>query len=90
MNVGPSHVALAALLPGDWDAQAVYDHHEIMMIHGQRCCFFKNPACGRCAILDLCPTGQGRVHGSTDERRAARCKDGPPIHDPVPSRSRET
>jgi len=59
MDVGPSHAALAALLPDDWDAQAVYDNHEVMMLHGQRCCFFKNPACRRCAILDLCPTGQG-------------------------------
>ncbi len=61
--VGPSHAALAALLPEDWDAQQVYDNHEVMMLHGQRCCFFKNPACHRCAILDLCPTGQGRVEG---------------------------
>lgn len=64
MSVGPSHVALAALLPEDWDAQQVYDNHEVMMLHGQRCCFFKNPACGRCAILDLCPTGQGLLHGN--------------------------
>jgi endonuclease-3 len=56
--VGPSHAALAALLPPDWDAQAVYDHHEVFMLHGQRCCFFRNPACGRCVLLDLCPTGQ--------------------------------
>ena len=48
----------------------VYDHHEVMMLHGQRCCFFKNPACGRCAILDLCPTGQGRMHAK--HGRAAR------------------
>ncbi|MGO4524469.1 endonuclease III [Microvirga sp. 2MCAF35] len=61
--VGPSHAMLAALLPEDWDAQQVYDHHEIMMLHGQRCCFFKNPACERCAVLDLCPTGQGRMAG---------------------------
>ncbi|GEO14096.1 endonuclease III domain-containing protein [Microvirga aerophila] len=61
MDVGPSHQALAALLPPNWDAQQVYDNHEVMMLHGQRCCFFKSPACGRCAILDLCPTGQGRV-----------------------------
>jgi endonuclease III len=60
-DVGPSHAALAALLPPNWDAQAVYDHHEVMMLHGQQCCFFKNPACRRCAILDLCPTGQGRL-----------------------------
>ncbi len=64
MSVGPSHAALAALLPADWDAQQVYDDHEVMMLHGQRCCFYRNPACRRCAILDLCPTGQGILHGS--------------------------
>jgi endonuclease-3 len=61
LAVGPSHVTLAALLPSDWDAQQVYDHHEVMMLHGQRCCFFNNPACERCAVLDLCPTGQHRM-----------------------------
>jgi endonuclease III len=60
-DVGPSHAALAGLLPADWDAQKVYDHHEVMMLHGQRCCFFRNPACQRCPILDLCPTGQARM-----------------------------
>src|SRR3954454_6183928 len=55
MDVGSSH---AALLPPDWDAQAVYDHHEIFMLHGQQCCYFRNPACARCVLLDLCPTGQ--------------------------------
>jgi endonuclease-3 len=59
MDVGASHAALAALLPEEWDAQQVYDNHEVMMLHGQRCCFYKNPACRRCAVLDLCPTGQG-------------------------------
>ena len=32
-----------------------------MMLHGQRCCYFRNPACGRCPLLDLCPTGQRRM-----------------------------
>jgi endonuclease III len=58
MDVGPSHAALAALLPPDWDAQAVYDHHEVFMLHGQQCCYFRNPACAPCVLLDLCPTGQ--------------------------------
>ncbi len=62
--VGPAHAVLAALLPPDWNAQAVYDHHEVMMLHGQRCCTYTNPACARCAVLDLCPTGQGRVQES--------------------------
>jgi len=68
MDVGPSHRALAAQLPSDWTAQQVYDNHEIMMLHGQQCCFFRNPACHRCAILDLCPTGQGRMAAKEAEQ----------------------
>jgi len=71
VSVGPSHVALAAMLPPDWDAQQVYDNHEVMMLHGQRCCFYKKPACRRCAILDLCPTGQGLLHGNAASEASA-------------------
>ena len=69
LAVGPSHRVLAAQLPPEWDAQQVYDNHEVLMLHGQRCCFPRNPACGRCPLLDLCPTGQAlREPGSrTDE-----------------------
>ncbi len=59
MAVGPSHVVLAAQLPPEWDAQQVYDNHEVLMLHGQKCCYWRNPACGRCPLLDLCPAGQG-------------------------------
>jgi endonuclease-3 len=83
--VGPSHAALAGLLPEDWDAQQVYDHHEVMMLHGQRCCFFKSPACHRCAILDLCPTGQGRVEG----KRVSSVRSEAAAGDLHSSRSRE-
>ena len=68
--VGPAHALLEALVPRDWDAQQVYDHHEVFMLHGQRCCFHANPACGRCPVLDLCPTGQARM--------AARGESSPP------------
>ena len=61
VDVGPSHALLEAQLPPDWAAQQVYDNHEVLMLHGQRCCFFQSPACGRCVVLDLCPFGQGRV-----------------------------
>lgn len=54
MAVGPSHDLLAALIPAEWGAQAVYDHHEVLMLHGQNCCFWRNPACGRCSVYDLC------------------------------------
>ena len=59
--VGPSHALLEAQLPAGWSAQQVYDNHEVLMLHGQRCCFHLHPACGRCPVLDLCPTGQGRL-----------------------------
>jgi endonuclease-3 len=63
LPVGPSHRVLAAQLPPDWDAQQVYDNHEVLMLHGQRCCFYRKPACGRCPLTDLCPTGQGLLAG---------------------------
>ena len=63
LAVGPAHRVLEAMLPEEWDAQQVYDNHEVLMLHGQRVCFFRNPACGRCVLLDLCPTGQARRPG---------------------------
>jgi endonuclease-3 len=58
VSVGPSHALLEAQLPAEWTAQDVYDNHEVLMLHGQRCCFHHNPACPRCVVLDLCPFGQ--------------------------------
>ncbi|HEX8911306.1 MAG TPA: hypothetical protein VF796_03025 [Humisphaera sp.] len=63
LPVGPSHAVMEAMLPPEWDAQQVYDHHEVLMFHGQRCCFFQSPACERCPLLDLCPHGQARTAG---------------------------
>ena len=61
VTVGPAHAILEAQLPPTWDAQQVYDNHEALMFHGQRCCFHHDPACERCVVLDLCPTGQARL-----------------------------
>lgn len=58
--VGPAHEILRAQLPADWSAQDLYDNHEVLMLHGQKVCHFRAPACGRCVLLDLCPTGQAR------------------------------
>ena len=66
LAVGPSHRVLAAQLPPDWDAQQIYDNHEVLMLHGQRCCFHRKPACARCPLLDLCPAGQ-ELHGAHGE-----------------------
>jgi endonuclease III len=55
-----AHRKLSALLPTDWDAQHVYDHHEALMLHGQRCCFFERPACTHCPVNTLCDAYQER------------------------------
>ncbi|CAO4166809.1 endonuclease III domain-containing protein [Methylorubrum populi] len=60
VDVGPSHGVLRAQLPADWSAQKLYDNHEVLMLHGQRVCFHRSPACDRCVLLDICPTGQAR------------------------------
>jgi endonuclease III len=61
MPVGKAHALLEAELPPGWSAQQVYDNHEALMLHGQRCCFHRKPACGRCPLLDLCPYGRQRT-----------------------------
>jgi endonuclease-3 len=59
--VGPAHRLLEAQLPPDWTAQQVYDNHEALMLHGQRCCYFRSPDCHRCVVLDMCPFGKMRM-----------------------------
>ncbi len=56
VGLGPAHVILLAQLPAEWTAQQLYDNHEILMLHGQRVCQPLRPACGRCALVDLCPS----------------------------------
>ena len=64
LDVGPAHAVLEAMLPDDWDAQTVYDHHEVMMFLGQRVCTHHAPQCPKCPLLDLCPTGQVRTQAT--------------------------
>jgi endonuclease III len=61
LEAGRAHAVLEAQLPKGLSAQEVYDNHEALMLHGQRCCYHRAPACERCVVYDLCPTGQ-RLH----------------------------
>jgi endonuclease III len=58
IDVGPAHAILRAQLPADWSAQDLYDNHEILMLHGQQVCHHRRPACGRCVLVDLCPSAK--------------------------------
>jgi endonuclease-3 len=66
LAVGPSHQVLEAQLPPDWDAQQVYDNHQVLMRHGKDTCTWRAPRCTACALLDLCPHGQARVGPPAD------------------------
>jgi endonuclease-3 len=61
LAVGPSHRVLEAQLPPDWDAQQVYDNHQVLMRHGKDTCTWRAPRCADCLLLDLCPHGQARL-----------------------------
>jgi endonuclease III len=61
LSMEKAHAWLESLLPEDWSAQQLYDHHEVLMMHGQRCCFDIAPACVRCTVLALCNYGQTRL-----------------------------
>ena len=66
LAVGPSHAVLEAMLPAAWDAQQVYDNHEILMLHGQKICHHHRPQCSHCVLLDICPFGN-REQKTRDE-----------------------
>jgi len=63
VSVGPSHKILEAQLPEDWDAQQVYDNHQVMMKHGKKVCTHVRPRCGDCVVLEWCPYGQAKTAG---------------------------
>ncbi|MEO0647203.1 MAG: hypothetical protein AAFZ17_13775 [Cyanobacteria bacterium J06650_10] len=35
-------------------------HHEVLMLHGQKCCNYRKPKCDRCPVLGLCTYGQSK------------------------------
>ena len=55
---GKANRVLEAMLPASFTSQEMYDHHQVMMRHGQKVCFYQKPDCEHCVVLDLCPTGQ--------------------------------
>jgi endonuclease III len=57
--VGPAHRILEEQLPDDWDAQQVYDNHQVMMRHGKEVRTWRARHCRRYAVLDLCSHGEG-------------------------------
>jgi endonuclease-3 len=58
---GKANRVLENMLPESFTAQEMYDHHQVLMKHGQQVCFYQQPRCESCVLLDICPTGQSRL-----------------------------
>lgn len=54
MDAARAAYYLQALLPENWSPQQVYDHHQLIMRHGQRVCFYRKPACTHCLLAEQC------------------------------------
>ncbi|QHN05181.1 iron-sulfur cluster loop [Granulicella sp. WH15] len=52
---------LMRLVPEEWDAAMLDEHHSLIKLHGQKLCTFAEPQCKGCPLLQVCPTGKAKV-----------------------------
>lgn len=48
---------LMRMVPEDWTAEKLDEHHSLIKLHGQTLCTFNEPKCGVCPLLVRCPFG---------------------------------
>ncbi len=58
---GVTEERLMRIIPQEWDAAMLDEHHSLVKLHAQTLCTFTGPRCGQCPLLDMCPTGQRNV-----------------------------
>lgn len=56
---------LMRMVPEDWTAEKLDEHHQLIKMLGQTLCTFAEPKCGQCPLLSRCPYGQKNA-GSMD------------------------
>jgi endonuclease-3 len=57
-NAGLTEERLMRLVPDDWTAEMLDEHHSLVKLHAQTLCTFEAPQCKTCPLLAICPTGQ--------------------------------
>ncbi len=67
MDIAAAAYRMQAMLPSDWNAQQVYDHHQLLMRHGQQVCYYQRPACERCVVRERCDYYQAVRNPRIDE-----------------------
>ena len=48
---------LMRLVPPEWTAEMLDEHHSLIKLHGQTLCTFAEPKCPSCPLLARCPCG---------------------------------
>jgi endonuclease-3 len=57
-DAGTTEVRLMRIVPAEWDAAMLDQHHSLVKLHAQTLCTFAEPRCGQCPLLKMCPHGQ--------------------------------
>ena len=57
-DAGTTEQRLMKIIPADWDATKLDQHHSLVKLHAQTLCTFSEPKCGSCPLLKLCPFGK--------------------------------
>ncbi len=63
-DAGTTEQRLMRLIPEDWNAEKLDEHHSLVKVHAQTLCTFAEPRCGECPALGMCPTGQKKASSS--------------------------
>ena len=53
--------SLMRIVPPDWTAVTMDDHHQLVKSLGQTRCTPANPSCFVCPLVELCPTGRATI-----------------------------
>jgi endonuclease-3 len=60
-DAGTTEERLMRLIPADWDAARLDEHHSLVKLHAQTLCTFAEPRCQECPLQPICPTGKSRI-----------------------------
>jgi endonuclease-3 len=60
-DAATTETRLMRLVPPEWDAATLDEHHSLVKLHGQTLCTFAEPKCGQCPLLARCPWGTRHV-----------------------------
>jgi len=57
-DAATTETRLMRLVPEDWDAAMLDEHHSLVKLHAQTLCTFAEPKCKACPLLQECPWGK--------------------------------